>query len=306
MLKDYIAIARPDHWFKNIFMLPGMAVALLLESHYNSIILFTLLLAISSTCLITSANYVINEYLDRAQDRLHPTKKNRPCARGVIRGRLVIIEYILLATTGIAIAWSINTFFLLTSLALLFMGLMYNVPPFRTKDKPILDVLSESVNNPLRFLLGWAVVIPTVLPPSSILLAYWFGGAFLMTVKRLAEYRSINSPELAGQYRRSFQFYSEPRLLLSSFFYALNATFFLGIFLVKYRIEFVLSFPLFAILFTWYLHLGLKKDSTAQTPERLYKEYSFIAFVAGLVLCIAALFFVDIPALHILLNKNIY
>ena len=30
--KNYIAIARPDHWFKNIFMLPGTALALTMSS----------------------------------------------------------------------------------------------------------------------------------------------------------------------------------------------------------------------------------------------------------------------------------
>ena len=31
-IKNYIAIARPDHWFKNIFMLPGTALALTMSS----------------------------------------------------------------------------------------------------------------------------------------------------------------------------------------------------------------------------------------------------------------------------------
>ncbi len=29
-LRDYIRIARPDHWVKNIFMIPGMALAFVL------------------------------------------------------------------------------------------------------------------------------------------------------------------------------------------------------------------------------------------------------------------------------------
>ena len=51
-------------------------------------------------------------------------------------------------------------------------GIVYNVPPLRTKDKPYLDVISESVNNPIRLLIGWAMVDPTTLPPSSIILSY--------------------------------------------------------------------------------------------------------------------------------------
>ena len=45
------------------------------------------------------------------------------------------------------------------------MGLAYNVPPVRLKEWPYLDVLSESVNNPLRLALGWFALIPDRFPP---------------------------------------------------------------------------------------------------------------------------------------------
>ena len=99
---------------------------------------------------------------------------------------------------------------------------VYNVRPFRAKDRPYLDVLSESLNNPLRLLLGWSVVLGNQLPPSSVLITYWMGGAFLMGIKRYAEYRAIGDPVAAGRYRRSFRRYTETTLLLSSFFYALE------------------------------------------------------------------------------------
>jgi len=64
------------------------------------------------------------------------------------------------------------------------MGIACNVPPFRTKDKVYLDTLSESIHNPLRFLLVWFVVAPMAMPPFSVLLAYWMGGAYLIGAKR--------------------------------------------------------------------------------------------------------------------------
>src|SRR3546814_15646823 len=70
---------------------------------------------------------------------------------------------------------------------------MYNLKPLRTTHKAYLDVISESINNPIRLTLGWTMVDPTTLPPSSLLLAYWTGGAFLMGAKRLSEYRDIST-----------------------------------------------------------------------------------------------------------------
>lgn len=306
MLKTYIDIARPDHWFKNIFMLPGVATAMIMVPHNIGDAWLPFLVGIISTCLIASANYVINEYLDREFDSYHPTKHTRPCAQGLANGKIVFIEYLLLSFAGLALAAWINNHFLIFSAILLVMGWLYNIPPVRMKDHAFLDVLCESVNNPLRFMLGWTIFSPMAMPPSSVLLAYWFGGAFLMSIKRFAEYRHIGNPELAGQYRASFKQYTGDKLLVSAFFYALNSSFFLAIFLVKYRVEFILTFPLFAVLFSWYLWIGLKEESRTQTPEKLYREWPYLLFVAFIGAAVAFLFFVDMPDLQLLLEKNVY
>ena len=127
-----------------------------------------------------------------------------------------------------------------------------------------------------------------------------------MVVKRYAEFRFIADPDRAAQYRKSFATYTEDKLLLSAFFYALCAAFFLGVFLIKYRIEFLLSLPLFAILFTWYLALGMKPASTTQTPEKLFRETPFMVFTLLLCLVIALLFSVEIPLLDILVDVTRY
>jgi hypothetical protein len=132
------------------------------------------------------------------------------------------------------------------------------------------------------------------------------GGAFLMGIKRYAEYRTIGDRAAAGRYRRSFRHYSEQTLLLSSFFYAMVSAFFLGIFLIKYRIEFLLTAPLFALLFTWYLSIGMRRESAAETPERLFRERGFVAFALLLAAAVAVLFFVDIPWLRLLLEPLDY
>jgi 4-hydroxybenzoate polyprenyltransferase len=305
-MKDYIAIARIDHWFKNIFMLPGMLFALVyFEVTFNSQLGLKVILGILSTCFIASANYVINEWLDAEFDKFHPVKKHRPSVVKALSGRIVYLEYAILAILGLFIALYLGTFFFLSELLLLIMGILYNVEPFRTKDKVYIDVLSESFNNPIRFALGWFIIVSSVLPPSSILVAYWMGGAFLMATKRFAEYRFLDNPEIAGLYRKSFKHYTEQSLLLSLFFYALTSTFFLGIFLIKNRIELLLSFPLFALLFVWYLKIGFKKDSLVQYPEKLYKEKIFMLYLTALCAILFFLLYVDIPWLKFFLENNL-
>ena len=306
-VRDYIQIARPDHWIKNVVVLPGFAAGFALVPHasLSAATLASLAVALVAICLSVSANYTINEYLDGQFDRHHPLKHTRPGARGVLDGRLVGVEYALLVAAALLIAQRIDTPFLGCILWLLLMGVVYNVRPLRAKDRPYLDVLTESVNNPIRFLLGWFVVTPYMIPPASALLAYWMGGAFLMAVKRFSEFRRIGDPARAALYRRSFASYSETSLLLSLFFFAICSAFFAGVFLIKYRASLVLTFPLFAALFTWYLAIGLLRDSAAQQPEKLYRETGLIVlsgftFVFTVLLCV-----VDLPGLSALTETQL-
>jgi 4-hydroxybenzoate polyprenyltransferase len=178
------------------------------------------------------------------------------------------------------------------------MGVLYNVPPARTKEWPYLDVLSESVNNPIRLLLGWFAMIPAQLPPASLMLAYWMVGAFFMAVKRYAEYRHIGDKETAAAYRHSFAHYTEDRLLLSLFFYAAASALFGGIFLIRYHIELILFVPLAAGMLTFYLKIGLRPNSPVQHPERLYREGPFMAYLTVCMGVFVLLLFTHIPVLH--------
>jgi decaprenyl-phosphate phosphoribosyltransferase len=312
-LKHYIALARPDSWVKNIFMVPGMLFALsVFKTPIDGHLFFKIIVGIIATCLVASANYVINEYLDADFDRFHPLKKNRSSVVYTVNPRLVYFEYALLGILGLSLAYLISYKFLILSALLLLMGVIYNVRPFRSKERVFLDVLSESVNNPIRFGLGWFIFSPALgapsskwdfdwintFPPTSIILAYWMGGAFLMATKRFAEYRLIGNPETAGQYRRSFKFYTENSLLVSMFFYAITCAFFMGIFLIKDRIELLVSFPFFALLFSWYLRIGLLKDSPVQGSEKLHTRKWFMLYLFLFTILLCILMFVDIPWLH--------
>jgi decaprenyl-phosphate phosphoribosyltransferase len=260
---------------------------------------------IASVCLVSSANYVINEWLDAKYDKFHPEKRSRPSVTGLVKAKFVYLEYVIVASCGLLLAWLVSRLFFWTSVSLLVMGLLYNVKPFRTKDRAYLDVLSESINNPIRLLLGWFIVTSHFLPPSTLVAGYWMGGAFLMAVKRHSEFRVFPDKKTAAAYRRSFGRYTEENLLLSAVFYAITASVLIGIFLIKYRIELVLAIPLLAIVFTWYLHVGFKPDSAAQHPERLYKEKGIFFFILLLGVLMASLLFVDIPWLHKLLSTSL-
>jgi 4-hydroxybenzoate polyprenyltransferase len=304
----YIKIARLDHYVKQLFILPGSLVAIILcHININDVSLINFIIGFFSTCLIASSNYVINEYLDIQYDKFHPTKKHRALIKlkDKIKLKYIIIEYLSLLTLGLALSLYISNFLFYANFLLAIMGIIYNVKPIRSKDIPYIDVLSESFNMAIRLLIGWFLIITTFFPPISLILGYWFAGAFLMSVKRFSEYNMINNPKQAGLYRKSFQYYSEEKLNIQSLFYAMLSVFFIGIFLIKYKIELLLIIPFLCTLYCYYFKLSFSKDSSTQRPEKLFHEKKLIIYIFLINILAIILLTIEIPALHILLDNSL-
>lgn len=307
-IHPYLRMLRVDHWFKNIFVIPGAVIALALgaadrplsvEDHLRCCLGF---LAI---CLTASANYVINERLDARYDRYHPVKKERAAVRERLWAPGVWALYAALLTVSAVLALRVSTPFVWVLALFALMGVLYNVEPVRLKDRPFWDALSESANNPIRLMAGWFMLTDAYLPPSSLLLGYWAGGGFLMTLKRYAELRHLGrTPELV-LYRRVFARYTPETLLLATYLYSVACAFFTGVFLVKYRVEYLISLPFLAVLLSWYFWIGLQPDSAAQYPEKLFRHRTFLVYFLLVSALLAALLFVDLPGLDRLLGEQL-
>lgn len=303
-MRKYLKIARLDHWIKQLFILPGVWLAWVMVGG-NTASIVPIILGLLATSLAASANYVINEWLDAEFDKYHPVKKDRPCVSEGMNPKLVYLEYVCFLIVSLLVAYFINWPVFFTVGLLLIMGILYNVKPIRTKDIPYMDVLSESVNNAIRFTIGWFCVTSVFYPPLSFVMGYWMGGAFLMAAKRFAEYRMIGDPVKAKLYRKSFGGYTEIRLLLSAIFYGFLAVFFCGVFLIKYKIELLLIIPFVCGLFCYYIRICYKPDSAAQKPEKLFREKWLMFYVLVLIIMFVVLYNIRIPGLDMFLRTDL-
>lgn len=303
-LRAHLSLLRLDHSVKQVFVIPGIVIAASVAGvNANTALAVRTAAGLLAAVLVASSNYVLNELLDAPFDRQHPTKHTRPAAARCVSVPLGYAQWLLCGALGFAVAWSVSMPLFFSVLSLWVMGCAYNVPPVRLKDLPYLDVLSESLNNPIRFCVGWYMVTAAVIPPASILVAYWMLGAYFMALKRFSEYRQIGS-QTAMRYRPSFAYYTEQKLLNSIVFYAATAMLFFGAFIMRYRLEMILAFPLIALLMAMYFNLAFARDSAAQHPEKLYREPRLMALLALCCTVLVLTCFVHLPWLQRLFPKS--
>ena len=299
--RGHLAIARIDHWVKNVFVIPGIVLAYTMTSvTFGFDQLLRVAVGLLSVSLVASANYTINELLDAEFDRQHPDKRDRPVASGQVHPRLAWLQWAVLLAAGCALGASVGPPLAWTLVALAIAGLAYNVRAVRTKEVALLDVISEAINNPIRLIAGWYMItIGGTLPPLSLCISYWFIGGYFMGLKRFAELRYLTARGAnAPSYRSSFSWYTEERLLVSVMFYAATSMLFFGAFLMRYRMELVLTFPFTAWTMTSYFLLSFAEGSAVRRPEDLWRQTSLMVAVVATSAVFIATLTVDIPALR--------
>ncbi len=80
-MNQYIRLARPRQWTKNLLVFAGLIFTGLFvcsEAATAALLLF------AAFCLASSAGYVWNDVADVEADQLHPVKRSRPIASGAV------------------------------------------------------------------------------------------------------------------------------------------------------------------------------------------------------------------------------
>lgn len=296
--KLYLESLRLERWPRSLAIIPGFfAYFALTPGALDSIAISDLVIKLAGafflTLFISTANYIINEITDAPHDAFHPSKKHRPLVKKEISARLLMLMYFALVGATVLIAHFVfkNGFFLISLMALLVAGLLYNVPPVRVKDIPFLDSTLESANNPIRFLIGWHIVTFQP-PPISLLLSWWAFGNFLMVGKRVAEKKFLTEEESHG-YRLSLKRYNLNSLI---WFMRLNAVLFIGTFAwFAYQSQlksFLFSIPFVLVYLFMFMKKSVQDIEGAEEPERLLKNpyFAFYTLFLAAIFVLAYIF----------------
>lgn len=138
-------LLRVEQWYKNLLIFAPLLFA------HNSQPWSLLILGFFGFCAISSITYICNDWLDRAKDRLHPTKKNRPLASGKVSGTQALVVAAVLGLIVIFAMSQLGAFYaaLIGVYAALTTGYSFGL-----KNIPILDLLLICANFSLRMMAG--------------------------------------------------------------------------------------------------------------------------------------------------------
>ena len=150
-MSDIIKLMRPHQYIKNLFIF----IPLFFAMKITDITLLTeTLLAFIAFSFSASAIYILNDYHDISEDRLHPTKRFRPLASGRVSKSRAIAMMSLLFVLGFGMMAiiSIKAFFIL--ILYIALNIAYS---FRLKHIAIIDIVIIALGFVLRLFVGAVV-----------------------------------------------------------------------------------------------------------------------------------------------------
>ena len=198
-----IRACRPRQWSKNLLVFAAPMFAF----RFQSVELWwAVAVSLMCFCLLSSAVYLLNDSLDVEADRMHPRKRYRPIAAGLVsvpQALLTSLGFVILSLLlGLTVALPLAAVLLLY----LVIQLAYC---FRLKREPLLDLFCIASGFLLRA-VGGGVAAQLALSP-WFLLTVGLLALFLAVEKRKAE---LNLAEETGVLTRSvLTRYSIPLLL---------------------------------------------------------------------------------------------
>ncbi|MBL0928296.1 MAG: UbiA family prenyltransferase, partial [Phycisphaerales bacterium] len=188
-----VRLARPTQWAKSVFVLVGPFYGLRdMLPHKPDVwaIALATLWTAAAFCLVSSACYVVNDLMDAEADRLHPRKKHRPIAAGLISPGLALGYAAALFAGSAAVVLSLDAAH--RAWVGVAVGLYAaNVLAYSLllKHRIIIDVISLSLGFVLRVMAGCAAA--GVEPSVWLLNVTFFLSMFLAFGKRLGERRVL-------------------------------------------------------------------------------------------------------------------
>ncbi len=194
---QYLRLLRPHQWLKNGFVFVGLLFG---HGWSDPAKVQAALHAFAAFCLVSSAVYVLNDLIDREQDRQHPRKRHRPLASGSMAPASALLLMVACLALGLALAFGqVAAPWVFVAYVLINIGYSFGL-----KHVVVLDVFLIASGFMLRILAGTLGI--GVVPSHWLLLCGLMLTLFLGFAKRRAELIAL--ADESGNHRRVLEHYS--------------------------------------------------------------------------------------------------
>jgi 4-hydroxybenzoate polyprenyltransferase len=143
---------RPRQWTKNLFVFGALVFAQRLADRTS---VLRALAAFFVFCVLSGAVYLVNDVLDRDQDRRHPLKARRPIASGALGVNAAVSAAFVLGSGALIAAFFLGLPFF--AIAAAYLSLLVAYSAF-LKHIVIIDVLTIAAGFMLRAAAGGAAI----------------------------------------------------------------------------------------------------------------------------------------------------
>lgn len=263
-----VRLMRPEHYYKNLVVF----LAIYFSGHLpNTGELLATSIGFVLLCLLSSANYIINDIVDRGRDRRNKEKAERPVASGEVSVYQGAILAAALAAGSLGASYLLSKGFFLFAASFFALTTLYS---FALKNELFLDIIAISFNYVLRAMAGAAVI--GVKSSPWLVVGTFFLALFLATGKRKSEKAFLKAdtkhhrPLLASYSDQNLSFLlqmSATTLLLSYAMYS-----FLG---TKQELIFTLPIAMYAIL--RYMYLLETAEPQTRTLSKIFTDKRIVA-----------------------------
>jgi decaprenyl-phosphate phosphoribosyltransferase len=181
--RSHLVALRPRQWAKNVLVFAA-PVAAGDARHLHTLGLAAL--AFVAFCMAASATYLVNDSRDIERDRLHPTKRSRPIAAGVVAVPTAYAMAAVLLVASLAVGFLTARNLGITLVAYLGLTTSYSL---WLKHMAILDILAVAAGFVLRAVAG---ATATGLPISEwFFIVTSFGALLIVVGKRESELHAL-------------------------------------------------------------------------------------------------------------------
>lgn len=261
-ISNYIKTLRPEQWYKNllVFLAIIYSFSLLDFKKLNMAFLGFIVLSV-----LSSANYIFNDIIDKKNDVKNNLKSDRTIASGKVSIKNAFAIFFGLLAAGWLASFGLGYNFFLLMVSFVAISTAYTL---YLKKEMFVDILAIAINFAIRAVSG-AVLIGVYVSPWLILCPS-FLSLFISVGKRRAETSILGKNAL--KYRSTLSYYTEDLtnslMIITTTILIVSYTFYT----LSMGNKLILTLPVVLYGIFRYFKFVYQNPLTASKPELVFKD----------------------------------